>query len=242
MSSIIEINELRKSYKEVQVLTDVNINVQKGTIYGLLGSNGAGKSTVVDCALGLRNYDYGHVKILGLDPAKHRKEIFQRVSVQFQQFSFPDKIKVYEQCALTASLYENCNDWMKLLENFDLLAKKSQYIEDLSGGEKQKLAILLALIPAPEIIFLDELTTGLDSEARRDVWKYLKKTKESGVTIFLISHFMDEVENLCDYLGILQNGFIKEQGSVEKLIKQSPYNNLEEAYLYYINRDGGDTK
>lgn len=243
MTNVIEVQNLRKSYGEVEVLSDVNIKVGKGEIFGLLGGNGAGKSTTVDCILGMKKYDSGSIKILGMDPAKDRKKLFQKVAVQFQQSSFPDKIKVYEQCKLTASLYNNSRDWLELLEVFGLKKLKNKYVEDLSGGERQKLAVLLTLIPSPEVIFLDELTTGLDTKIRREVWKYLRKVKESGVTIFLISHFMDEVEHLCDYVSILQNGTITVSGTVSALIDGSPHNNLEESYIYYTqNEEGNDNE
>jgi ABC-2 type transport system ATP-binding protein len=206
MTNIIFVEKLKKSYKSKVVVDDLCFSVKKGEFFGLLGHNGAGKSTTIDCILGLKNFESGTVRILGMNPKKSRKELFQRVGVQLQSSSYQDKIKVYELCEEISVLYNEADDYKRLLKEFSLEKMKNNYVATLSGGEKQKLAILLALIAKPEVVFLDELTTGLDTEARRDVWSQLKKLKKAGVTILLTSHYMDEVEELCDKICIINNG------------------------------------
>lgn len=159
------------------------------------------------------------------------------MSVQFQQGSYPDKIKVEELCLETQCLYNTPMDYNVLLEQFDLSAKKTAYVNELSGGQQQKLFIVLALIPNPKVVFLDELTTGLDLQSRRAVWRSLKKLKEQGLTVFLTSHFMDEVEVLCDRIGILEEGVLILEGTVEEVIRESGYQTLSEAYLWLIDKE-----
>lgn len=201
---VIKVNNLYKSYGNVQVVKNISLTVNKGEVFGLLGANGAGKSTTIDCILGTKNFDDGEVSILGMNPKKERKRLFQKVGVQFQESNYQDKITVKELCEITEVLYKNPLDFNKLLEQFDLQDKVRNLVSELSGGEKQRLFIILALIPNPEVVFLDELTTGLDVKARRDVWKCLLNLKKQGLTIFLTSHFMDEVEVLCDKICILK--------------------------------------
>lgn len=164
--------------------------------------------------------------------------MFEKVGVQFQVSNYPDKIKVKEICELTYSLYQQPKDWRKLLEQFGLSEIQDRMVADLSGGERQKLSVLLALIPDPEVVFLDELTTGLDVHARRSIWQHLKGLKESGLTILLTSHYMDEVEVLCDRICIMKNGQIIAMDSVERLVAGSPCEKLEDAYLWYICGEG----
>ncbi len=201
---VIKVHNLYKSYGNIQVVKGVSLTVKKGEVFGLLGANGAGKSTTIECILGTKNFDDGQVSILGMNPQKERKQLFQKVGVQFQESNYQDKITVKELCEITEVLYKNPLDCNKLLEQFDLQDKVRNLVSELSGGEKQRLFIILALIPNPEVVFLDELTTGLDVKARRDVWKCLLNLKKQGLTIFLTSHFMDEVEVLCDKICILK--------------------------------------
>ena len=215
MEDIISVKNLKKSYNNIVAVNDISFSVKKGEFFGLLGHNGAGKSTTIDCILGLKAFDSGVVKILNKDPKKSRKEIFEKVGVQLQLSSYPDKIKVYEICEETAALYSESCDYNQLLKKFSLDKVKKNYVSTLSGGEKQKLAVILSLIPNPEVVFLDELTTGLDVEARRDVWKLLKSLKKDKVTILLTSHYMDEVEALCDKIVIIKNGKLLASGTVE---------------------------
>lgn len=233
MKKVIWAKELSKSYGDKKVLKDLNIQVNEGEIFGLLGHNGAGKSTTIECFLGLKKPTKGTIEILGRHPIKDRKVLFESVGVQLQESAYQHKIKVKEICELRASLYKNSVDYEQLLETLALAEKKNQLVSDLSGGERQKLSIVLTLIPNPKLIFLDELTTGLDAKARRGIWKYLKRLKEKGMTIFLTSHYMDEVSELCDSILILREGEMVAQGSVKMIIKNSPYGSLEEAYLWY---------
>lgn len=237
MEDIISVKNLRKTYNNIVAVNDISFSVKKGEFFGLLGHNGAGKSTTIDCILGLKAFDSGVVKILNKDPKKSRKEIFEKVGVQFQLSSYPDKIKVYEICEETAALYSERCDYNQLLKKFSLDKVKKNYVSTLSGGEKQKLAVILALIPKPEVVFLDELTTGLDVEARREVWKLLRSLKKDKVTMLLTSHYMDEVEALCDKILIIKNGKLLALGTVEEIITSSPYDNLEDAYLWYMDKE-----
>lgn len=237
MKDIIIVENLKKIYNGKAVVNNLSFKVKEGEFFGLLGHNGAGKSTTIDCVLGLKGFEEGRINILDMNPKKSRKELFERVGVQLQSSSYQDKIKVYELCEEMSVLYKEADDYKKLLNEFSLEKVKNNYVSTLSGGEKQKLAILLALIPKPEVVFLDELTTGLDTEARREMWKQLKKLKEAKVTIFLTSHYMDEVEELCDKICIIKNGKELISGTVEDVISSSPYDKLEEAYLWYMEKE-----
>ncbi|AVQ39100.1 ABC transporter ATP-binding protein [Clostridium botulinum] len=234
---VIKVHNLYKSYGDVQVVKGISLTVKKGEVFGLLGANGAGKSTTIECILGTKNFHEGHVSILGMNPQKERKQLFQKVGVQFQESNYQDKITVKELCEITEVLYKNPLDCNKLLEQFGLQNKVKNLVSELSGGEKQRLFIILALIPNPEVVFLDELTTGLDVKARRDVWKCLLNLKKQGLTIFLTSHFMDEVEVLCDKICILKNGVIDFYGTVEEEVALSPYEKFEDAYLWFIDEE-----
>lgn len=233
----IEVHNLCKSYNDVQVLKDVSLTVEKGEVFGLLGANGAGKSTIIECILGTKDFSDGKISVLGMNPKKERKQLFQKVGVQFQESNYQDKITVKELCEITEVLYKNPLSYKKLLEDFNLKHKLKNLVSELSGGERQRLFIVLALIPDPEVVFLDELTTGLDVKSRRDVWKSLLNLKKQGLTIFLTSHFMDEVEVLCDRISILKNGVINFSGTVEEAVKMSPYEKFEDTYLWFVDEE-----
>lgn len=237
MNTIIAVNGLKKQYGNKVAVDSLSFQVKKGEVFGLLGHNGAGKSTTINCILGLKVFEEGSAIVLGMKAAESRKELFERVGVQLQQACYQDRIKVEELCEETAALYKAPADYHELLEEFSLSEFKKQYVSTLSGGEKQKLSVLLALIPKPEVIFLDELTTGLDTAARREVWKKLREFKEKGVTILLTSHYMDEVEALCDRICIMQKGREIVSGTVKEVIEKSPYERLEEAYLWYMGEE-----
>ncbi|NFM16259.1 ABC transporter ATP-binding protein [Clostridium sporogenes] len=239
---VIKVHNLYKSYGNVQVVKGVSLTVKKGEVFGLLGANGAGKSTTIECILGTKNFDDGQVSILDMNPKKERKQLFQKVGVQFQESNYQDKITVKELCEITEVLYKNPLDFNKLLEQFHLQDKVKNLVSELSGGEKQRLFIILSLIPNPEVVFLDELTTGLDVKARRDVWKCLLNLKKQGLTIFLTSHFMDEVEVLCDKICILKNGVIDFYGTVEEAVTLSPYEKFEDAYLWFVDEEELDNE
>ena len=237
METTIQISGLSKSYAGNKVIENLSLSVAAGEVYGLLGANGAGKSTTIECILGTREADSGTVRLLGLNPWKNRKQLFEQVGVQFQESNYPDKIKVRELCEETACLYRQPSSYKELLQKFDLADKREAFISELSGGQKQKLFIVLALIPNPKVVFLDELTTGLDTKARRGVWKSLQELKEQGLTIFLSSHFMDEVEILCDRIGILKDGGFVFEGTVQEAVELSPYERLEDAYLWFTGEE-----
>ena len=237
MQEAIKVEHLSKSYGNLRVIDNLNLSVKSGTVYGLLGANGAGKSTTIECVLGIKKADTGTVSILEHDPKKDRTHLFQKVGVQFQESSYQAEIKVGELCEETACLYKNPTDWQKLCREFGIGDKLKSEVKNLSGGQRQKLFIVLALIPNPELVFLDELTTGLDTKARREVWKMLSKLKDEGLTIFLTSHFMDEVEVLCDEICILKKGKAVFYGTVDQAKEQSGCTNFEEAYLYFSGEE-----
>ena len=169
METTIQVRGLSKSYTRNKVIENINLSVAAGEVYGLLGANGVGKSTTIECILGTQKADSGTVRILGLDPWENRKQLFEQVGVQFQESNYPDKIKVRELCEETACLYRRSVAYEELLQKFGLADKREAFVSELSGGQKQKLFIVLALIPNPKVVFLDELTTGLDTKARRGV-------------------------------------------------------------------------
>lgn len=234
--NIIEVSNLTKSYSGKIVVDNLSFNVKKGETFALLGHNGAGKSTSLDCILGLKKFDKGKVIILGMNPIEDRKKLYEKVGVQLQSSSYQEKIKVVELCQEISTLYKEVDDYNDLLKRFLLYDMRNQYVSTLSGGEKQKLAIVLALLLKPEIVFLDELTTGLDVEARRLIWKELLRLKKLGLTIILTSHYMDEVEVLCDKIYIMKNGKKLVAGTLEEVISSSPYQKLEDAYLWHMER------
>ena len=233
MDATIKVENLKKSYGNIAVLNDVNISVKSGEVFGLLGANGAGKSTAIECILGTRKPDEGIVSILGMNPAEDRKQLFENVGVQFQESNYQDNILVFELCEETQCLYKEPADYKALLGQFGLSEKIKSPVSKLSGGQKQRLFIVLSLIPDPKVVFLDELTTGLDTKARRDVWKCLSQLKEKGLTIFLTSHFMDEVEALCDKIMILKKGHVVFTGTIKEATENSPYKKFEDVYLWY---------
>lgn len=231
MSEAIFVEGLTKSYGEKTVVNNLNLSVKSGTVFGLLGANGAGKSTTIECMLGTKLADSGTVRLLGQDPKKCRRGLFQKIGVQFQEGDYHKEIRVSELCEETASLYRKSADWRTLCEQFGIGGKAKTAVKSLSGGERQRLFIVLALIGQPQLVFLDELTTGLDAKARRGVWKTLESLKEQGLTIFLTSHFMDEVEALCDEICILKKGAAVFCGTVEQAKAQCGCEHFEDAYL-----------
>ncbi|WP_330932652.1 ABC transporter ATP-binding protein [Enterococcus sp. BWR-S5] len=234
MENHIIVKELVKEIGGRTIVDQLSFSVKKGQVFGLLGSNGAGKTTTIECILGIKKFNNGEVQLLGETPGKNRKTLFQKIGVQLQASSYQNNIKVSELCEEISVLYDQPRDYRELLDMFHLSQYEKQPVEKLSGGEKQKLSIILALIPDPEIIFLDELTTGLDTEARRDVWAILKQLKASGITIFLTTHYMEEAEALCDYLYLINKGKKVIEGTVSELIQQSGTANLEDAYLHHM--------
>lgn len=231
MQTAIEVEKLSKSYGNLLAIDNLSLSVKRGTVYGLLGANGAGKSTTIECILGTKTADSGTVSVLGCNPKKDRKRLFQNVGVQFQEGDYQPEIKVSELCEESTCLYKAPSDWKELCKQFGIGDKMGSTVKTLSGGERQRLFIVLALIPNPQLVFLDELTTGLDAKARRDVWKILSDLKNKGLTIFLTSHFMDEVEFLCDEICILKKGKPVFYGTTKEAKIASGCTNFEDAYL-----------
>ncbi|MDO5520304.1 MAG: ABC transporter ATP-binding protein [bacterium] len=237
MTEVIKVKNLSKSYHDYQAVDHLALTVNRGNVFGLLGANGAGKSTSIECILGIKKSEEGEVSILGMDPRRDRIKLFQKVGVQFQEANYQTEIRVNELCEETACLYKEPADWRALLTQFGIKEKEKSAVKQLSGGERQRLFIVLALIPNPEVVFLDELTTGLDARARRHVWKLISGLKKQGLTILLTSHFMDEVEALCDTICILKKGKTVFYGTVAKAIETSPFDTFEDAYLWYSDEE-----
>ena len=238
MEEIIKVSQLCKLYGEKIAVDNLNLSVKQGTVVGILGANGAGKSTSIECILGTKKADSGDVSICGMNPIKDRKKLFEKIGVQFQDSNYQSEIRVDELCEETACIYKNPADWREMLKEFGISDKERNQVKSLSGGERQRLFIVLALIPQPEVVSLDELTTGLDARARREVWRTLEKLKKDGLTIILTSHFMDEVEVLCDEILILNKGKTVFYGTVGEAIKNSPCDKFEDAYLWYSDEEG----
>lgn len=236
MNAIV-VKNLTKKYGNYAAVDNLSFHVSKGEVFGLLGANGAGKSSTIECILGTRKKDSGEVSILGMNPIKERTKVFERVGVQFQESKYQELVKVEELCEMTASVYRKPQNYESLLTDFGIADKKKTYVKELSGGERQRLFIVLALIPDPEVVFLDELTTGLDARARREVWNILMKLKKQGLSILLTSHYMDEVEALCDKILILKKGKMVFHGTVEDAKRESGKSQFEDAYLWYTDEE-----
>jgi ABC-2 type transport system ATP-binding protein len=206
MSAVIDVQHLHKTYGETAAVADVSFTVHEGEIFGILGPNGAGKTTTVECIEGLREPDRGQISVLGLDPQRDRAALTQRLGVQLQQSRLPDQLRVAEALELFSSFYSDPADWRELMEVLGITAKASTPFRKLSGGQQQRLSIALALVGNPRVAVLDELTTGLDPQARRDTWDLIEGVRERGVTIVLVTHFMEEAERLCDRVALIDAG------------------------------------
>ena len=233
----VSVRNLTKSFGSRRVVDGLSFDVRRGEVFALLGHNGAGKSTTIDLILGLKTPDGGSARILGMDAAKHRKQLFERVGVQLQNTRYQPSITVEEACIEYASLYADPADYPQLLHQFGLDGLRRSFVSKLSGGERQKLSVVLALIGRPELVFLDELTTGLDVVARREVWRTLKQLKAQGLTIFLTTHYMEEAEALCDRVCIIRSGRKVAEGTVDEVVAASGQRNLEEAYLFFMGEE-----
>ena len=202
----VEAAHLRKTYGTLVAVDDVSFAVAEGEIFGILGPNGAGKTTAVECAVGLRQPDAGTVRLLGLDPRADRDQVREIVGVQLQSGAQPAKLRVGEILEEYRSFYRDPADVGELLEVLGLAAKRGDYYRSLSGGQRQRLSVALALIGRPKIAVLDEMTTGLDPQARRDTWELIEGIRDRGVTIVLVTHFMEEAERLCDRVALIDRG------------------------------------
>ncbi|MEV0611070.1 ABC transporter ATP-binding protein [Polymorphospora rubra] len=217
----LEVRNLHKRYGQHVAVDDVSFTVEEGEVFGIIGPNGAGKTTTVESIAGLRTPDSGSISVLGLDPIKDRAEVRERLGVQLQESSFPDAIKVAEALELYSSFYRNPADWRELMELLGLAEKRNTRYKALSGGQKQRLSIALALVGNPKVAILDELTTGLDPQARRDTWSLIERVRDTGVTILLVTHFMDEAERLSDRIAVIDDGRVAAVDTPAGLIAQS---------------------
>jgi ABC-2 type transport system ATP-binding protein len=204
----ITVSHLNKTYGDVNAVEDVSFDVKQGEIFGMLGPNGAGKTTTVECITGLRRPDGGTISVLGFDPQVDREALHPVVGVQLQASTFPDKLKVSEILDMYHSFYRNPANPKELAGALGLIEKMGSYYKTLSGGQKQRMAVALALIGQPKVAVLDEMTTGLDPQARLDTWELIEKTRERGTTIILVTHYMEEAERLCDRVGLIDHGNI----------------------------------
>ncbi len=204
--AIIEVDGLVKRYGGHTAVNGVSFAVEQGEIFGILGPNGAGKTTTVECIEGLRTPDGGDIRVCGLDPRRSTGELRQLLGAQLQESELPEKLKVGEAMALYSSFYREPADWRELIDTLKLSDKLDTQFRRLSGGQKQRLSIALALVGSPRVAVLDELTTGLDPRARRDAWELIEGVRDRGVTILLVTHFMDEAERLCDRLAVIDSG------------------------------------
>ena len=208
MDSVITVQHLRKAYGSKVAVDDISFEVAEGEIFGLLGPNGAGKTTTVECLQGLRRPDGGFLRVLQLDPQSESRALRQRIGSQLQESALPHRIKVWEALDLFASFIPGASDWQLLIEQWGLADKREAAFASLSGGQRQRLFVALALVTNPEVVFLDEMTTGLDPAARRVAWDLIQTIRNQGTTVVLVTHFMDEAEQLCDRVAVIDQGQI----------------------------------
>ncbi|MER6073009.1 ABC transporter ATP-binding protein [Streptomyces sp. NPDC001817] len=221
MPSVIEVTDLRKSYGGRAVVDGVSFAVEEGEIFGILGPNGAGKTTTVECVEGLRVPDGGRVRVTGLDPVADHDEVARILGAQLQQSELQPKLTVREALELYASFHPAAADWRPLAERLGLAPKLGTRFAKLSGGQQQRLFIALALVGNPRVVVLDELTTGLDPRARRDTWQLIEDVRASGVTVLLVTHFMEEAQRLCDRIAVIDKGRVAALDSPAGLIRRS---------------------
>ena len=216
---MISFRHLTKNYGDFTAVSDLDFSVEPGEVFGFLGPNGAGKTTTMECIEGIRRPDLGSISVLGLDPFRDVYKLQDRIGVQLQQAQLQKRIKVWEAVDLWASLYQKKSaDAERLLEQLGLTDKRDAWFMNLSGGQKQRLFIALALVNNPEVVFLDELTTGLDPQARRAIWELVRGIRERGKTVFLTTHLMEEAERLCDRVAIIEHGRIIDIDTPERLV------------------------
>jgi ABC-2 type transport system ATP-binding protein len=216
--AVIEVDGLRKRYRGTTAVDGISFSVERGEIFGIVGPNGAGKTTTVEIMEGLRRPDEGTVRVLGLDPQRDGRRLHQRIGVQLQDAALADDLKVWEALDLYASFYRQPADWRRLLEDWGLGEKRNTAFKKLSGGQRQRLFVALALVGNPEVAFLDELTTGLDPQARRAAWDLIRRIRDQGVTVILVSHFMEEAEALCDRIAIIDRGRVVAMDTPDRLV------------------------
>ena len=224
MPPVVVCEHLAKRYRHVTAVADASFTVEEGEIFGLLGSNGAGKTTTVECVQGLRAPTSGRVEVLGKDPRKDAAALRGRIGCQLQESRLPDHLKVWEALDLFASLTPGAPDWRILLEQWGLGEKRNATFSSLSGGQRQRLFIALALVSQPDVVFLDEMTTGLDPAARRIAWQLIEQVRDRGTTVVLVTHFMDEAERLCDRVAVVDAGRVIALDTPQALVaKHDPW-------------------
>jgi ABC-2 type transport system ATP-binding protein len=221
MPPVIQVSAIRKTYGSTVAVDEVSFAVNEGEIFGLIGPNGAGKTTTMECIEGLRTPERGDISVLGLDPFNDVYKLQERIGIQLQEAQLQKRIKVWEAIDLWASLYrKSAIDAKRLLEQLGLTVKRNAWFMNLSGGQKQRLFIALALINDPELVFLDELTTGLDPQARRAIWDLVRGIRGRGKTVFLTTHLMEEAERLCDRVAIIEHGRIIDIDTPQSLVNR----------------------
>ncbi len=216
---IVEVEGLQKAYGATRAVDGVTFTVEQGEVFGMVGPNGAGKTTTIECIEGLRKADAGRVRVLGLDPGRDRQALAERIGIQLQQASLPPRLRVGEALNMFSAFYETTAAPRDLAERLGLSDKWSAPVAKLSGGQRQRLFIALALVNQPTLVFLDELTTGLDPQARRSMWDLVREVRQQGRTVFLTTHFMEEAERLCDRVAILDHGKIVALDRPEALVR-----------------------
>jgi ABC-2 type transport system ATP-binding protein len=219
MNQVVQVNKLRKTYGTTIAVDKISFEVLEGEIFGMVGPNGAGKTTTIECLEGLRRPDSGSLRVLGLEPQNERHALRTCTGMQLQSSNLPGRMKVWEALDLYSSFYPKAADWEKLLIQLGLEEKRNSFFAKLSGGQKQRLFIALALLPDPQVIFLDELTTGLDPQARHAIWDLIRDVQSKGKTVLLTTHFMEEAERLCNRVAILDHGRIVAMDTPEALIR-----------------------
>ena len=217
---IVEVEQLRKRYGSVTAVDGISLEVYEGEIFGMVGPNGAGKTTTIECLEGLRRADSGEIRVLGCDPQRDGYALRPRIGVQLQESMLQDRLRVWEALHLFAGLYANPVDWEPLLAGLGLAESRNVAFAKLSGGQKQRLFVALALVNDPELVFLDELTTGLDPQGRHAIWDLVRDVRDRGKTVLLTTHFMEEAERLCDRVAIVEHGRIVALDSPENLIRE----------------------
>jgi len=220
MDTVIDVQHVTKTYGGRRAVDGVSLQVEEGEIFAILGPNGAGKTTLVEAIAGLRATDSGQIRVLGLDPRRDRNALRQQLGVQLQESALPDNLRVWEALDLYASFYANPADWRQLLDGLGLDAVRNSRFAKLSGGQKQRLSIALALVGNPRIAVLDELATGLDPQARRDTWELIEDTRDRGVTVVLVTHFMEEAERLADRIALIDGGRLVALDTPEGIVRR----------------------
>lgn len=231
------VKNLVVKYGDFTAVKNISFEVQQGQIFAIIGPNGSGKTSTIECIEGLRKLYSGAIRVFGKDIQRHHREIYKKIGIQLQEAEYQSKIKVCELCDQFSSFYDSPADYKLLLKQFGLEEKCHNYVSSLSVGERQKLYIILALIPKPKMLFLDELTTGLDPAARHNLWNYIKQINSQGITILMISHFMDEVQYLADKVLILKDGSILETGTVDSLQKKLGLSKKVTFYSQHIDNE-----